>query len=69
MAVTESSIAFMSRQIERVRQAGGRKRIVFPEGGDLRVQEAAGRLAREGMAEPILIGQAPPGAPSGVSFI
>ena len=69
MPVTEASIAFMKRQVERVRQAGGRKRIVFPEGGDPRVLEAAGRLAREGMAEPILIGQAPAGAPAGVTFI
>ncbi|MFB3776147.1 MAG: phosphate acyltransferase [Bryobacteraceae bacterium] len=59
----------MNRQVERVRQAGGRKRIVFPEGGDPRVQEAAGRLAREGMADPILIGLAPAAAPPGVAFI
>jgi phosphate acetyltransferase len=69
MPVTESSIAFMNRQVERVRQAGGRKRIVFPEGFDARVLEAAARLAREGMAEPILIGKPPAGAPAGVSFV
>ena len=69
MPVTESSIAFINRQAERVRQAGGRKRIVFPEGFDPRVLEAAARLARDGMAEPILIGQPPAGAPAGVTFI
>ncbi len=69
MPVTESSIAFLNRQVERVKQAGGRKRIVFPEGSDPRVLEAAARLARDGMAEPILIGKPPAGASAGVSFV
>ena len=69
MPVTESSIAFMNRQAERVRQGGGRKRIVFPEGSDPRIVEAAARLAREGMAEPILIGKPAAGAPAGVAFV
>jgi len=69
MAVNETSIAFLNRQIERVRQAGSRKRIVFPEGFDPRVLEAAARLAREGLAEPILLGKPPEPAPHGVKFI
>ncbi len=69
MAANETSIAFINRQIERVRQAGGRKRIVFPEGGDARVLEAASRLAREGTAEPVLIGAPPASPPAGVVFL
>ncbi|MCC7174993.1 MAG: phosphate acetyltransferase [Bryobacterales bacterium] len=69
MPVTESSIAFLNRQMERVRLAGARKRIVFPEGSDPRVLEAAARLARDGMAEPVLIAKAPAEAPPGVTFI
>ncbi len=33
-----------------------RKRIVFPEGGDPRVREAAARLAGEGLLHPVLLG-------------
>jgi len=69
MALPESAINFMNRQVERVRQAGGRKRIVFPEGSDPRVLEAAGRLAREGLADPILLGKPPAGAHAGVTFV
>lgn len=69
MSAPESAVEFMSRQIERVRRLGTRKRIVFPEGGDPRVQEAASRLAREGLAEPILIGRPAAQAPPGVTYI
>ncbi len=69
MPVTESSIAFLNRQLERVRQTGGRKRIVFPEGFDPRVLEAAARLARDGVADPVLIGKPPSEAPQGVTFL
>jgi phosphate acetyltransferase len=57
----------MAGLIERARRA--RKKIVFPEGGDPRVLEAAGRLAREGILQPILIGPRPERAPEGVTFI
>jgi phosphate acetyltransferase len=47
----------MSFRQELLRRAAGRRRrIVLAEAGDPRVQEAAERLRREGIAEPILIG-------------
>ena len=69
MALPESATSFMSRQLARVREIKGKKRIVFPEGGDPRVLEAAGRLARENIAEPILIGRPPAAPPAGVTFV
>jgi phosphate acetyltransferase len=57
MAIPESGKRFLSEQIERVRKMPKRKRIVFPEGGDHRVIEAAERLEREGLVETILIGR------------
>ena len=57
----------MSGLIERARKLS--RRIVFPEGFDARVLEAAGRLAREGVVKPILLGPAPSHAPEGVTFI
>jgi phosphate acetyltransferase len=53
----ESARAFIAGQIERVRRLPSKKRIVFPEGADPRVVAAAGRLAREGLVEPILVGR------------
>lgn len=50
----ESATLFLARQIERLRQYP-RKRIVFPEGADPRVQSAAARLRTEGLIEPILL--------------
>lgn len=51
----ESATLFLARQIERLRRLKFRKRIVFPEGGDPRVQHAAERLSKEGLVEPILL--------------
>jgi phosphate acetyltransferase len=53
-AMTASATLFLARQKELLR-ARPRKKIVFPEGGDPRVQAAASRLVREGLIEPILI--------------
>lgn len=53
--------------IERARKL--KKTIAFPEGADPRVLEAAGRLAREGVVKPVLIGPSPAHAPAGVTFI
>src|SRR5439155_12027927 len=52
--------------IERARKL--KKTIVFPEGGDGRVLEAACRLAREGVVNPVLIGTKPANAQPGVRF-
>lgn len=57
----------MSGLIERARRL--KKRIVFPEGTDPRVLAAAERLARDGVAEPILLGAPPSQAPAGVTFL
>jgi phosphate acetyltransferase len=55
----ESAALFLARHIERLRRIPKRKRIVFPEGGDARVQQAAARLLREGLIDPILLTGAP----------
>ncbi len=50
----------MSFRADLLRRAAARRpRVVLPEGGDPRVAEAAARLARDGIATPILLG---PGA-------
>jgi|SRR5579859_2301647 len=67
MPVPESAAAFIAGLIARARPL--RKRIVFPEGQDPRVLEAAARLAREGIIQPVLIGQTPSPAPPGVTFV
>jgi phosphate acetyltransferase len=64
MPVPESAAAFMAGLIARARPL--QKRIVFPEGADSRVQEAAERLAREGIVQPVLIG--PKASIPGVKF-
>ena len=66
-AIPESATLFMSGLIERARRL--KKIIAFPEGSDPRVLEAAGRLAREGIVKPVLIGAPPANAPSGVTFV
>lgn len=50
----ESATLFLARLIERLRHVP-RRRIVFAEGGDLRVQAAAHRLSKEGLIDPILL--------------
>ena len=66
-AIPESATRFMSGLIERARKL--KKTIAFPEGTDPRVIEAATRLAREGVVNPVLIGPRPPSAPEGVEFV
>ncbi len=66
MALPESAREFLARLIAQARPL--RKRIVFPESTDARVVAAAARLAREGVAQPILVGPAPANAPDGVTF-
>ncbi len=66
-AIPESARQFMAGLIERARKL--QKTIVFPEGSDPRVLEAAARLASEGVVKPVLIGARPNRAPEGVTFI
>lgn len=56
---------YVAEQGARLRAAGRRPRIVFPEGDDARVVEASARLAAGGIIEPILIGK---GQAAGVRF-
>jgi phosphate acetyltransferase len=58
MPVPASATAFLEQQKLRLSRFAPRKRIVFPEGEDTRVREAAARLRAEGLVEPILIGPA-----------
>lgn len=51
-----SAQQFLDRQLARLRAQAKPRRIVFGEGGDPRVVEAAVRLKREGLVEPFLIG-------------
>src|SRR5471030_944344 len=66
-AIPESAKLFMPGLIERARKL--KRTIVFPEGADPRVLEAAARLAREGVVKPVLIGPKPANAAEGVTFV
>ncbi len=55
MPLPDSATDFLLRQAERVRQLSRLQRIVFPEGGDARVQEAAQRLEAGKLVQPILV--------------
>jgi len=68
MPLPESAIEFLAGQAERIRGLKRKQRIVFPEGTDPRVITAAQRLVREGLVEPILIGE-PGHAIAGVRVI
>jgi len=69
MAIPESASEYISEQAALLRAAGVRRRIVFPEGDDSRVSEAAARLAKEGLADPILISPSAGTAPPGVRIV
>ncbi|HEV2444292.1 MAG TPA: phosphate acyltransferase, partial [Candidatus Sulfopaludibacter sp.] len=66
-ATPESATLFMSGLIERARKL--KRTIVFPEGADARVLEAAARLARDGVVKPVLLGAPPANPPQGVAFV
>jgi phosphate acetyltransferase len=55
MPVPQAATEFIANQVERLRQLRTRPRIVFPEGDDPRVVEAADRLSREELCVPILL--------------
>ena len=65
-AVPESARTFMAGLVERARKR--KKTIVFPEGSDPRVLEAASRLAHDEVVRPILVGPKPANPPTGVAF-
>jgi len=67
MPAPDSAVAFLAGLIARARPL--RKRIVFPEGNDARVIEAAERLARERIVQPILVGHKQGPALPGVTFV
>jgi phosphate acetyltransferase len=50
-----SASAFLATQVDRLRRLKPKRRIVFPEGDDARVESAAHRLEREGLIVPILL--------------
>jgi phosphate acetyltransferase len=64
--IPESARAYLSALTERAQRH--KKTIVFPEGCDPRVLEAAARLARDGILRPVLVGPDPGNAPAGVVF-
>src|ERR1035441_2408652 len=66
-AIPESARSFMSGLVARARKL--RKTIVFPEGSDARVLQAAARLVAEEAAKPVLIGPRPANPPEGVTFV
>jgi len=66
-AIPESARLYMSGLVERARRL--QKTIVFPEGSDPRVREAAARLARDGVVKPVLLGPRPPDVAAGVTFV
>jgi phosphate acetyltransferase len=66
-AIPESARSFMSGLVARARKL--KKTIVFPEGSDARVLQAAARLVAEGVARPVLVGPRPANAPEGVTFV
>jgi phosphate acetyltransferase len=57
----------MAGLIARARKL--KKTIVFPEGNDPRVLQAAARLAAEGVVKPVLLGTAPASPMEGVTFV
>jgi len=69
MSLPESASAFLETQAARVRALKKKQRVVFPEGGDPRIIEAAARLARESLVAPMLVGARPTDAPDGVEFV
>ena len=69
MALPDSAITYIEQQKQRLRSSGKRPVIVFPEGGDTRVQTAAAKLAQEGLVVPILVGKPAMGTPPQVRWV
>jgi phosphate acetyltransferase len=60
MGLTASARALRDRHVAELRHRGRKPRLVFPEGSDPRVREAAARLQADRLIEPVLIEE--PGA-------
>ena len=69
MSLPESAREFLAGQVQRVRRFKKKKRLVFPEGNDMRVVVAASRLAQEDLVAPILVGKPMNGVPQGIEFV
>jgi phosphate acetyltransferase len=69
VTLPDTAREFLDRHLARVRRFRPPKRLVFPEGNDPRILAAAERLAREGLAAPILIGPRPAQVHPGVTFV
>jgi phosphate acetyltransferase len=68
MSLPASARAFLEQQASAVGALRTRPVIVFPEGADPRVIEAAARLASEGLIKPLLVGPRPAVVPEGVHY-
>lgn len=53
--IPQSAAKFLEALVEKLRAVPRKQRIVFPEGNDPRVQQAATRLERDNLAIPILL--------------
>jgi phosphate acetyltransferase len=69
MPIPQAATEFIATNVERLRQLRARPRLVFPEGDDPRVRAAADRLAREELAQPLLLGPREGGAGAGVTYV
>ncbi|MDQ2950226.1 MAG: phosphate acyltransferase [Acidobacteriota bacterium] len=63
MHLPESAREWFAQLAERLRQQDHKPRIVFPEGDDPRVQQAAHKLSQDGLVEPVLLSSHAGGAP------
>jgi len=72
MSLPDSARQFVESQAAAVRRLplSGKKPpvIVFPEGNDPRVVEAATRLTQQGLLRPLLVGRKPESAPAGLHY-
>ena len=59
-------MGLIDRFVEQAKRA--KKRIVFPEGEDERIVQAAQRLASDGIADPIVI-TSPKDLPAGITSV
>ncbi len=63
MRLPESAREWFAQLAERLRQLDRKPRIVFPEGDDARVRQAADRLTKDELVEPVLLSSRTGGVP------